>query len=269
LLVAAVALPVCAQRGGSHGGFSGHGAGAPGFHGGPVASSNYRMAPPRYTGNRIATMPPGFRGAGIVGGYGGGSAYSGYHHGYGGEREEHHGAGFYRGPVWFGTTYLGYPGYPFDYGLSDYGFADTPGYDPATVAPDYGAAGAAGYAAGPPPDNAAGAPYGYAAGDSGQAGQGYRPPYQPSAAPSPAAPAPTAAPEPPSPSSTPAVEEAVTLVYKDGRSEQIHNYAMTRTTLYVQDQHHREIPLDEIDLAATERVNRKAGMSFEVPSGAR
>jgi hypothetical protein len=44
---------------------------------------------------------------------------------------------------------------------------------------------------------------------------------------------------------------------------------MTRTTLYVQDQHHREIPLGELDLAATERVNRKAGVSFQVPAGAR
>jgi hypothetical protein len=228
-----------------------------------VASGSYRMAPPRYTGGRIATMPPGFRGPG-VGGYGAGSAYSGYRHGYGGEHEGHRRAGFYRGPVWsgwFGAGYVGYPGYPFDYGLSDYGF-DTPGYDAGTVAPDYGAAGGAGYAAGPPPDSAAGAPYGYA----GDGGQGYRPPYQPNAAPS----APSALPMSPAPSSTPAVEEAVTLVFKDGRpAEEIHNYAMTRTTLYVQDQHHREIPLDEIDLAATERVNRKAGMSFEVPSGAR
>ena len=67
---------------------------------------------------------------------------------------------------------------------------------------------------------------------------------------------------------TPA-EGAVTLVFKDGRPEEhIHNYAMTRTTLYVQDQHQREIPMEELDLTATEKANRAAGVSFEVPQGA-
>jgi hypothetical protein len=64
-------------------------------------------------------------------------------------------------------------------------------------------------------------------------------------------------------------EEAVTLVFKDGRpAEHIHNYAMTRTTLYVQDPHHREIPIDELDLPATVKANREAGVSFAVPQGA-
>ncbi len=42
---------------------------------------------------------------------------------------------------------------------------------------------------------------------------------------------------------------------------------MTRTTLYVQDKRHREIPLDELDLPATVKANREAGVSFEVPQG--
>ena len=43
---------------------------------------------------------------------------------------------------------------------------------------------------------------------------------------------------------------------------------MTRTTLYVQEAHHREIPMAELDLAATEKANRAAGVSFVLPQGA-
>jgi hypothetical protein len=77
-------------------------------------------------------------------------------------------------------------------------------------------------------------------------------PYQPSAEPLRAA---------------PASEEAVTLVFKDGRPpEQIHNYLLTRTTLYVQDQHRRSIPVDQIDIAATEKTNKDSGVDFQVPT---
>jgi hypothetical protein len=61
-------------------------------------------------------------------------------------------------------------------------------------------------------------------------------------------------------------EDAVTLVFKDGRpDQQIHNYMLTRTTLYVQDERHREIPVSELDLAATEKVNKDAGITFRLP----
>ncbi len=61
-------------------------------------------------------------------------------------------------------------------------------------------------------------------------------------------------------------EDAVTLVFKDGRPpEQIHNYAMTRSTLYVTGRHTREIPLDQLDLPATERANHEAGVTFQLP----
>jgi hypothetical protein len=56
-------------------------------------------------------------------------------------------------------------------------------------------------------------------------------------------------------------------VFKDGRpSEQIHNYALTRTDLFVLDQRHRDIPLDELDLAATAKVNHDAGVEFHIPA---
>jgi hypothetical protein len=57
----------------------------------------------------------------------------------------------------------------------------------------------------------------------------------------------------------------VTLVYKDGRTEQIHNYMLTRTTLYVQDQQRREIAIADLDLDATAKVNRDAGGDFQIP----
>lgn len=64
-------------------------------------------------------------------------------------------------------------------------------------------------------------------------------------------------------------EDAVTLVFKDGRpNQQIHNYMLTRTTVYVQDERRREIPVDELDLAATEKVNKDAGVEFRLPGGA-
>jgi hypothetical protein len=61
-------------------------------------------------------------------------------------------------------------------------------------------------------------------------------------------------------------EEAVTLIFKDGRPpEQIHNYVLTRTTLFVGDQQRRAIPTDQLDLAATANVNREAGVDFQLP----
>jgi hypothetical protein len=61
-------------------------------------------------------------------------------------------------------------------------------------------------------------------------------------------------------------DDAVTLVFKDGRApETIHNYALTRTTLYVTDGKRRVIPVAALDLAATERVNREAGVDFQLP----
>jgi hypothetical protein len=73
-------------------------------------------------------------------------------------------------------------------------------------------------------------------------------------------------PGPPQAIPAPATQEAVTLVFADGRpSEQIHNYMLTRTTLFVLDEHHRDIPLDQLDLAATAKVNHDAGVDFRLP----
>jgi hypothetical protein len=59
---------------------------------------------------------------------------------------------------------------------------------------------------------------------------------------------------------------AVTLVFKDGRpNETIHNYALTRTMLFVTDGRHREIPVADLDMVATAKANRAAGVQFQLP----
>jgi hypothetical protein len=58
----------------------------------------------------------------------------------------------------------------------------------------------------------------------------------------------------------------VTLVFKDGRpNQQIQNYLLTRTTLYVQDQRLRLIPVDQLDLVAMNKINSDAGVEFNLP----
>ena len=75
---------------------------------------------------------------------------------------------------------------------------------------------------------------------------------------------------PPPPSPEPEAESSVTLVFKDGRPvEQIHNYILTRTMLYVRDEPHRDIPVDQLDLDATEKMNHDADVNFKLPTGAR
>jgi len=62
----------------------------------------------------------------------------------------------------------------------------------------------------------------------------------------------------------------VTIIFKDGRPpEQIHNYILTRDILYVGDRHHSDIPVDQLDLTATARVNRDAGVDFHFPDANR
>lgn len=61
-------------------------------------------------------------------------------------------------------------------------------------------------------------------------------------------------------------QEMVTLVFNDGRPpEQIQNYMLTPTTLYVLDGYRRVIPLNELDVEATREVNLQAGDDFRVP----
>jgi hypothetical protein len=78
-----------------------------------------------------------------------------------------------------------------------------------------------------------------------------------------------AVPPPPPAASEPLPLAALTLIFRDGHSQQIHNYAMTRIKIYVLDDaaagRTLEIPLNTIDLQATEETNRQAGVDFSIP----
>ena len=250
LVVAGVALPVCAQRGGGHGGSGGHSSGFA-SHGGSFASYSggfasrgtpvfrgsfnvpartiYRPAP--QLASRIAPRDtPGRDTPGFV--------------------QSPSALSFYRRPVdpvqnrplrpngplyWRGAPYgvavLPYPGYlgvPYD-GFYD----DSANISPAPAYyPDQGDYAQQLPQSGPAPNDYDSSAYG---------------------------------PLPPSPET--ASENAVTLVFKDGRPvEQIHNYILTRSTLYVRDEPHRDIPVDQLDLVATEKMNHNADVNFQLPT---
>ena len=274
-----------AQRGGSHGGFSGsHGGfagpvggfsrGAPAFHGGFSAPRGGFSAPPRFTGQfpgrytgpaRFGPRPPSYP----VGGphpnpgqhfvstgprmpfttsghrapynspYGGNRYHNGYHY--------HHNHVVFVNSVWpfWGWPYWGL-GYPYDWGISPI-FPDYPDDNDSQQSPYYLA---------PPTSD-------------------YDGPYQPQSEQEPA-PA-TNYPQLPNTSFrapyTPyggALSQlpasAVTLVFKDGRPpERITNYLLTSKTLKVFDQPLHDIPVDQIDVEATARLNRQAGVDFSLP----
>lgn len=72
--------------------------------------------------------------------------------------------------------------------------------------------------------------------------------------------------QPQQPAADPGEGTPVTLVFKDGRPpEEVRNYLITRTTLYVQEDHLRAIPVADLDLAETQRINRFVGIDFAVP----
>jgi len=60
----------------------------------------------------------------------------------------------------------------------------------------------------------------------------------------------------------------LTVIFKGGRAaESIENYIMTATALTDFDSHHYErIPLDQIDLVATQQANRANGIDFQMPN---
>jgi hypothetical protein len=57
------------------------------------------------------------------------------------------------------------------------------------------------------------------------------------------------------------------LIFKDGRpATQVHNYALTATTLYALDGESRqEIPLSLLNVPATIEANRATGVDFALP----
>lgn len=239
-LVVAGVSPALAQRGGGRGASSGRSGGfvsAPAFRGGSASIGRPGMiAAPQYRGSMVGNSPA-FRSPGR------------------GRDFDDHRRGFaqdYR----YRRTYVPFygVGLPYNVGWLGPDFLDS-GYDNSSYAPaspavspgdQYGAPSPNDYV--PPPSYAQPTPM-----EQAEAGPSaaFRPAYQ------------RALPEP-------AAEDAVTLVFKDGRpSEQIHNYMLTQTTLYVQDQQRHQIAVADIDVPATEKVNRDAGIDFQLPAGSK
>ena len=79
-------------------------------------------------------------------------------------------------------------------------------------------------------------------------------------------------PRPPAASNTEAKIEpdmSVVLVYFDKRIEEIKNYAVANEKVVVFDNHHiKKIPLADIDLAATMKLNDERGVDFQIPNPA-
>ena len=255
LVVGLVAAPACAQRGGgARGGFGGH-AGFSSARGGfsGVSSGHFagRAFAPRY-------------GVGVRGGSGApigrlvrpgvSSARPAFYRNGWERRREGRG---YRAPYGYAGP-LGDAYYAPDYGWLDaygpddddgYGYGDADG--PGVAADGYGEQAPENYVEQPDGYAQAGAQY-----EQPEAEVGY--PYEGRAQVEAAR---TSAVAPSLFNSN-----AVTLVFKDGRpSQKIHNYALTRTTLYVTDGRPREIPVAALDMAATEKTNREAGVSFRLP----
>jgi hypothetical protein len=65
-------------------------------------------------------------------------------------------------------------------------------------------------------------------------------------------------------------QPAVTLVFKDGRPNQvIHNYLINGSTLTVWDQSAHDISVEELNIEATRKINRDQGLDFFLPSASR
>jgi hypothetical protein len=279
-ILAGVALPACAQHGGAHGGGFSGGHGASSFHSSsefhsglrPSAPMGSRVTPSRTTPNYAGRYPgsrgyapgnaiyrsPGYRNPGYRPDYRSGrppyapanraptnrSAINGNH------RYPYRPP--YRSP--FRTRFIlpfGWAGYAPWLGLgywdssdayaSDYDDAQSPpyydGYDPQSPNGQYD---------GQYPDPQPGYP------DQSSSPYQPRPPYQPT--------------PDTSQSSAPLPQQAITLVFRDGRpSEQIYNFMLSRDKITIYDQHPREIAISQLDLAATEQANRQAGVDFRLP----
>jgi hypothetical protein len=79
--------------------------------------------------------------------------------------------------------------------------------------------------------------------------------------------APPAAPTAPPPEVKPG--EPTVLVFRNGKQQEVTNYAIMGDTLYVFDQSKRKIALADLDIAATVKANDDRGMEFKVPPTAK
>lgn len=181
-------------------------------------------------------------------------------------------------PGWFGPGSFGYLGLD-GWGYGGLGFGglgfDSSYCDPALDNCDTGYYGGPGYSndqgQGFYPDQndySEAGPLPPAYGEPGPGGYVQQPDYAtPEPYPSYSYQQPAAAAQPQSSPESYGDHDTITLIFKDGRPpEQIHNYALTPTTLYVlRGDRRQDIPVDQIDLAATEKANQDTGVDFQLP----
>jgi hypothetical protein len=73
--------------------------------------------------------------------------------------------------------------------------------------------------------------------------------------------------EQPAPPPDPNSGQATTLVFRDGHREQVHSYIIMRDSLIdLGSQSHRRIPLDQLNLDETRKINGDIGIDFTVPT---
>lgn len=231
--------------GGFHGGFSGGHASFGGFHSGFAGYSGFR-------GGFSTAQSYGRFSGGVARFYGGAGQYRAGYGGAGVYRPEYQPGREIRGRRGHyhvrNSGYYGYGGYPayvnswellpWDLGYPDDTDDDTSAAQPAAEpGPEYGPEPEGGYEPGP---------------DSG-----YREDYAPAAY--------EAAPQAPI---TP--EPQLTLIYKDGHTQQVRNYALTQDALLDLDEADSgrvtHIPLASLNLAATEKAAQQAGLEFAPPA---
>lgn len=69
--------------------------------------------------------------------------------------------------------------------------------------------------------------------------------------------------------STEAKSEPTVLVFRDGHRQQVSNYAIMGSTLYVLSERNARIPIAALDVSATVQINEERGVEFSVPGQTR
>ena len=241
LFLALLTAPLWAQRGGGgHGGMGGGGHVSGGFSGGAHGATGYSA--PR-GGSAYAYHGTGPNGWAGNGGRGSGWRGNGWHgNGWYGGRYPYRPWGW--GYGWGGYPYWGWGvGWGFYPGWGWYG--DSGGYESNAYVDQY------------PPD--AYAPtypsVVYLAPDGSVSAQSPPPVDQQQSA------------RTSTPPKMTEVPDGTVLVYRDGHSETVENYAIVGKTVWVfTESRARKIPLSALDIPATERDNQNRGSDFVVPS---
>lgn len=83
----------------------------------------------------------------------------------------------------------------------------------------------------------------------------------------PVVPRPPAAPAAPATPAKPESASPTVLIFKDKHREEVKNYAVVGRTVWIfSEQRARKIPLDQLDIPATQQANDERGLDFMVPA---